>query len=75
MAQLENGWISMQYPGPDLAKVEFKIGEDFYDAYLDWSGSKRIAKIRPPENKPLRPGTVIELWVNGGILRAERYNR
>lgn len=72
MAQMSNGWLVLQYPGPELATVHIKIGDDMYDAYIDWVGGKRVAKIRPPE-KPIRPGALIELWVNGGILQYEKF--
>lgn len=74
MASLSDGWLVMQYPGPELATVHIKVGDESYDAYLDWQGSKRIAKIRPPEF-PIRNGQVLELWVNGGILHYEKFLR
>lgn len=74
MASLSNGWLVMQYPGPELATVHIKVGDELIDAYIDWQGKKRIAKIRPPAT-PLRQGMVVELWVNGGVLQLEKFNR
>jgi hypothetical protein len=63
VAQLVGGWLILPYKGSELATIEFKIEDNFYDAYLDFTGGQRIAKVRPPtgwdRSKP------VELWVNG----------
>lgn len=73
MAGLSSGWLVMKYDGPEHATVQIKIGDTFYDAYLDNVGTKRVCKIRPPE-VPIRNGQTIELWVNGGVLRYEKFS-
>jgi len=75
MAQLTEGWLVLPYEGPELADIEVKIGDDLYPAYLDYSGSKRVAKIRPPQDHPLRQGMVLEVWVNGAVLKLHKFNR
>lgn len=70
-AQLANGWIVIPYDGHDLATVEFGVGDQFYPAFLSWIETSRVAQIRPPAM--IKSGDMIQLLVNGIVLRDERY--
>lgn len=50
-ARMRNGWLLVDYSGPELVLIEIGTGTGetiWKPAYLDWVDGQRVAKIRPP---------------------------
>jgi len=67
VAELRDGWLTVPYNGPDIARVHIGVGTagsvEWTPAFLDWVDGVRVAKIRPPET-----GGPVWLKANGVVV-------
>lgn len=60
-ARLENGWICVDYRGPNIAACYIAVGGNkpgaWRPAYLDGPTERRVLKVRPPSG-----GGQLRVW-------------
>lgn len=75
-ARISDGWLVVDYSGPELVLIELGTGtaspENYRPAFLDYEGDSRVAKVLLPPSAFSTPTATVWLRVRGTESRVGR---